>query len=107
VFVKVVVTPSSSDAELDVMARAIAEIDPKIPPIVQPATPRREGAACAARLLEIAARLERVLAEVRMIPDPSAYGALDFQPGSSRLRVAEAHTGTAVTGRVLSDRSGA
>ena len=79
VFVKVVVTPASTDAELDLVARAIAGIDPKVPLIVQPVTPRgavkeRPGAA---RLLEIAARLERVLADVRVIPQTHPiYGAL-------------------------------
>jgi organic radical activating enzyme len=79
VFVKVVVTPASSDAELDEMARAIAAIDPLVPLIVQPVTPRgavkeRPGAA---RLLEIAARLERMLADVRVIPQTHPiYGAL-------------------------------
>jgi len=79
VFVKVVVTPASTDAELDQMARAVAGIDPKVPLIVQPVTPRggvkeRPGAA---RLLQIAARLERVLADVRLIPQTHPiYGAL-------------------------------
>jgi organic radical activating enzyme len=70
VFVKVVVTPASEDAELDAMARAIAAVDREIPLVVQPVTPR--GAVkerpSAARLLAVAARLERVLADVRLIP---------------------------------------
>jgi organic radical activating enzyme len=79
VFVKAVVTPASTDAELDAMARAIAEVDPRVPVVVQPVTPRggvreRPGAA---RLLQIAARLERVLADVRVIPQTHPiYGAL-------------------------------
>jgi organic radical activating enzyme len=79
VFVKVVVTPASTDAELDQVARAVAGIDRKVPLIVQPVTPRggvkeRPGAA---RLLQIAARLERVLADVRLIPQTHPlYGAL-------------------------------
>ena len=79
VFVKVVVTPASTDAELYQMARAMAGIDPMVPLIVQPVTPRggvkeRPGAA---RLLQIAARLERVLADVRLIPQTHPiYGAL-------------------------------
>lgn len=79
VFVKVVVTPSSSDAELDRMAQAIAGVDPKLPLIVQPVTPRGgvKQRPPATRLLEIAARLERVLADVRLIPQTHPlYGAL-------------------------------
>jgi organic radical activating enzyme len=79
VFVKVVVTTASRDQELDAMARALAGVDPKLPLIVQPVTPRGGGAErpAAARLLEIAARLERVLADVRLIPQTHPlYGAL-------------------------------
>ncbi|HVN38664.1 MAG TPA: 7-carboxy-7-deazaguanine synthase QueE [Myxococcota bacterium] len=79
VFVKVVVTPESGDDELDRMAEAVAAIDPKVPLIVQPVTPRgvaRERPS-AARVLEIAARLERRLADVRVIPQTHPlYGAL-------------------------------
>jgi organic radical activating enzyme len=79
VFVKVVVTPASQDAELDAMARAIAAVDRTLTLVVQPVTPRgavkeRPGAA---RLLEIARRLERTLADVRVIPQTHPlYGAL-------------------------------
>ena len=79
VFVKVVVTPESRDDELDRMAEAMAEIDPKVPLIVQPVTPRGgvKERPSAARLLEIAARLERRLADVRVIPQTHPlYGAL-------------------------------
>jgi organic radical activating enzyme len=79
VFVKVVVTPASTDAELDQVARGIAAVDPKVTLVVQPVTPR--GAVkerpSAARLLEITTRLERVLADVRLIPQTHPiYGAL-------------------------------
>jgi 7-carboxy-7-deazaguanine synthase len=79
VFVKVVVTPASSDAELDRVARGIAAVDPKVPLIVQPVTPKggvkeRPGAA---RLLQLVARLERELADVRLIPQTHPiYGVL-------------------------------
>jgi organic radical activating enzyme len=79
VFVKVVVTPESRDDELDRMAEGVAAIDPKVPLIVQPVTPRGgvKERPSAARLLEIAARLERVLADVRVIPQTHPlYGAL-------------------------------
>ena len=79
VFVKVVVTPESRDDELDRMAESIAAIDPKVPLIVQPVTPRggTKERPSAARLLEIAARLERRLTDVRVIPQTHPlYGAL-------------------------------
>jgi organic radical activating enzyme len=79
VFVKAVVTPSTSDAELDAMARAVAEVDRRVLVVVQPVTPRgavRERPS-AARLLQIAARLERTLEDVRVIPQTHPlYGAL-------------------------------
>jgi 7-carboxy-7-deazaguanine synthase len=70
VYVKAVVTPATTDAELDAMARAVADVDRRVLVVVQPVTPRgpvRERPT-AARVLEIAARLERVLADVRVIP---------------------------------------
>ena len=70
VMVKVVLTPASEDAEIDEMTRRIARVDPEIPVIVQPVTPQgpvREGPS-ARRVLEIAARLERTLRNVRVIP---------------------------------------
>lgn len=79
VYVKVVVTPASTDAELDAMARAVAEVDPKLTLVVQPVTPCGgvKARPAAARVLEIAARLERVLADVRVIPQTHViYGAL-------------------------------
>jgi len=79
VVVKVVVTPFSQDAELEVMAAAIAEVDPATPLVVQPVTPCgavREGVP-AVRLLELVARLSQQLASVRLIPQThKAYGAL-------------------------------
>ncbi|HVH19566.1 MAG TPA: 7-carboxy-7-deazaguanine synthase QueE [Myxococcota bacterium] len=79
VFVKVVVTPASTDAELDLVARGVAAVDPKVPLIIQPVTPRGgvKERPSAARLLQIAARLERELADVRVIPQTHPlYGAL-------------------------------
>jgi 7-carboxy-7-deazaguanine synthase len=70
VVVKVVVTGASQDEELDEMAARIAAIDPEIPLVVQPVTPlaSSERAPSAERLLALAARLARTLAQVRLIP---------------------------------------
>ena len=68
--VKVVVTPASGDEELDEMARRIAAQDPAIPLVLQPVTPfgRVEAAPSPERLLALVARLSRILACVRVIP---------------------------------------
>lgn len=70
VVVKVVVTPDSLDAELDEMAQCIARLDSNVPLVLQPVTPfgpvKRRPAP--ERMLAIAARLSRVLADVRVIP---------------------------------------
>lgn len=79
VMVKVVVTPDTSDAEIAAMAERVCAVSREVPVIVQPVTPRGGvGAAPGARrLLEIAARLERSLSDVRVIPQTHhAYGAL-------------------------------
>jgi organic radical activating enzyme len=79
VFVKVVVTPATLDSELEALAQGVASVDPRVPVIVQPVTPRGgvKERPSAARLLEIAARLERVLRDVRLIPQTHPlYGAL-------------------------------
>jgi organic radical activating enzyme len=79
VMVKVVVTSASDDSEIDEMTRRIARVAPKIPVIVQPVTPFggvRE-APSAERLLALVARIERVLPDVRLIPQTHRlYGAL-------------------------------
>jgi hypothetical protein len=61
------------------VARGVAAVDPKVPLIIQPVTPRGgvKERPSAARLLQIAARLERELADVRVIPQTHPlYGAL-------------------------------
>ena len=70
VFVKVVVTTRSEDDEVLGVARCIADQDPRIPLILQPVTPLRTGPGRpeASRLLALAASLEEILAEVRVIP---------------------------------------
>ena len=70
VVVKVVVAPSTRDAELDAMAAAVAEVDPDVPVVLQPVTPCgavREGVG-GERLLAWQARLEARLGDVRVIP---------------------------------------
>ena len=79
VMIKVVVTPASDEAEVDEMTRRIERVAPKAPVIVQPVTPF--GGVCeapsATRLLALVARIERVLPDVRLIPQTHRlYGAL-------------------------------
>ena len=77
--VKVVVTPRSRDDEIDAMCERIARIAPRTPLVVQPVTPFgpvREAPE-PGRLLALAARIERALPCVRLIPQThKAYGAL-------------------------------
>ncbi|MFQ5417742.1 MAG: 7-carboxy-7-deazaguanine synthase QueE [Myxococcota bacterium] len=77
VMVKVVVTPGSEDDELDEMADRVSRVDRDIPVIVQPVTPFgsvKEGAD-PGRLLGLANRLERLLSDVRVIPQThKSYG---------------------------------
>lgn len=70
VIVKIVVTPGSEDAELEEAWRHIAAVDPVTPLVLQPVTPCGgvKARPSAARMLELAARAERVLADVRVIP---------------------------------------
>jgi len=77
--VKVVVTPSSRDDELDEMVTRIARTGPDVTLVVQPVTPCGGGpeAPGAERLLGIVARLSRRLSDVRLIPQThKSYGAL-------------------------------
>jgi 7-carboxy-7-deazaguanine synthase len=69
-YVKVVVAPSTRDDELDALAHHLAAVDPRVPLVVQPVTPRGKVLASpgAAQLLAWQARLERRLADVRVIP---------------------------------------
>ena len=78
VFVKIVVTPRSQDEEIRAAAQTIASQDPQIPLVLQPVTPvkgtpeRPE----ARWLLELAASLEGILAQVLVIPQTHpVYGA--------------------------------
>jgi 7-carboxy-7-deazaguanine synthase len=79
VMVKVVVTPASTDEEIDAMTESIVEVSPDVLVIVQPVTPCGgvKAAPGAQRLLELTARLERSLPNVRLIPQTHRlYGAL-------------------------------
>jgi len=79
VMVKVVVTPATTDEEIAEMTEILLEVAPDVPVIVQPVTPCGGVKAVpdAKRLLELAARLERRLSNVRLIPQTHRlYGAL-------------------------------
>jgi organic radical activating enzyme len=79
VSVKVVVAPSTTDVEFDAMCHSIAEVDAATPLVVQPVTPAGpvRSSVAAERLLALAARAERTLRCVRLIPQThKAYGAL-------------------------------
>jgi 7-carboxy-7-deazaguanine synthase len=70
VYVKVVVTPATRDEELDALAREVAAVDPQVPVVLQPVTPRGpvKKSPGPAQLLAWQARLEAVLRDVRVIP---------------------------------------
>jgi len=79
VMVKIVVTPVTTDEELDAMTHCILGVSPEVMVIVQPVTPFAGvmAAPSAQRLLELSARLERSLPNVRLIPQTHRlYGAL-------------------------------
>jgi organic radical activating enzyme len=69
-YVKVVVTPATRDEELDALAQHLAAVDPAVPLVIQPVTPRGpvKESPPAAQLLAWQARLERQLRDVRVIP---------------------------------------
>jgi organic radical activating enzyme len=69
-YVKVVVTPATRDDELDALARHLAAVDPAVPLVIQPVTPRGpvKESPSAAQLLAWQAQLERQLRDVRVIP---------------------------------------
>ncbi len=79
VFVKVVLTPSTRDEELDEMLTRIERVSPDVPLVLQPVTPTGGVSAMpeATRLLGWLARAEERLADVRLIPQTHPlYGAL-------------------------------
>jgi organic radical activating enzyme len=79
VMVKVVVTPATSDEEIDAMTHCILGVSREVPVIVQPVTPCGgvRAAPSPQRLLELLSRLERSLPTVRLIPQTHRlYGVL-------------------------------
>lgn len=68
--VKVVVTPSSTEAEIDAAIDGVARVHPAACFVLQPVTPRGsvKERVSASRLLAIAARASQTLREVRVIP---------------------------------------
>lgn len=79
VYVKVVVTPSTADAEFDRMLETIAGISPAVPLVIQPVTPRGGVSAMpsAERCLALLERAEARLTDVRVIPQTHPiYGVL-------------------------------
>ena len=78
-FVKVVVTPSTRDAELDAMLDRIEAISRDVPLVIQPVTPRGGVTAMpsAAQCLAWLERAEQRLTDVRVIPQTHPiYGVL-------------------------------
>lgn len=79
VYVKVVVTPSTRDEELDAMFDRIARVSATIPLVIQPVTPTGGVSArpSSGQLLAWLARAESRLTDVRLIPQTHPiYGAL-------------------------------
>ncbi|MBW2723578.1 MAG: 7-carboxy-7-deazaguanine synthase QueE [Deltaproteobacteria bacterium] len=79
VYVKVVVTAQTQAAELEEIAQRIREIDAEVPLILQPVTPMGKVSTSpgAELMLPLMRACERVLADVRVIPQTHrVYGAL-------------------------------
>jgi organic radical activating enzyme len=79
VMVKVVITESSRDHEIDEMIAQLVGISPEVMVIVQPVTPFGgiATAPSARRLLDLTRRIEQQLPNVRLIPQTHhLYGAL-------------------------------
>ncbi|HVP29918.1 MAG TPA: 7-carboxy-7-deazaguanine synthase QueE [Myxococcota bacterium] len=79
VVVKVVVTTSTRDAEVDEVCRRLAVRAPHVPLVLQPVTPalRVRETPGAERLLALVVRASRLHADVRLIPQThKLYGAL-------------------------------
>jgi organic radical activating enzyme len=76
--VKLVVTPDSGDAEIDLAVSKLAAIAPEATLVIQPVTPfgRVSEAPSAERLLALCARLSDQFSKVRLIPQThKLYGA--------------------------------
>jgi len=69
VYVKIVVTDSSSDSDIIQAAEIVSRVDPDIPLIVQPVTAQSGVLSpSAAKILEWQAECRRYLRSVRVIP---------------------------------------
>ena len=70
VYGKLVVTPTTTDAELDFVIAVISDVDRAIPLILQPVTPfgAETQPVSPSRLIALHARAARSLSEVRVIP---------------------------------------
>jgi 7-carboxy-7-deazaguanine synthase len=70
VYGKLVVTPHTTETELDAILDALCDIDPAIPLILQPVTPTgiETQAVAPSRMIELHTRAARRLREVRVIP---------------------------------------
>ncbi|MEZ4330404.1 MAG: 7-carboxy-7-deazaguanine synthase QueE [Myxococcota bacterium] len=70
VYVKAVVTASTTDSEFDAMIEAIARVSPATPLVIQPVTARGKAVTMpsAARCLALLGRAEARLTDVRVIP---------------------------------------
>jgi len=70
VYGKLVITPATTEAELDRVVETLCAVDRAIPLILQPVTPfgKETAPVSPARLIELHARAARSLAEVRVIP---------------------------------------
>ena len=68
-YVKIVISAETSDAEFDAAINLIAEVSSKILLILQPVTPvGKIQAASAEKILSLQARALKVLEDVRVIP---------------------------------------
>ena len=79
VYVKVVVTPSTLDSELDAMLERIEAVSPDVPLVIQPVTPKGGVAErpTPEQCLSWLARAEKRLTDVRVIPQTHPiYGVL-------------------------------
>jgi 7-carboxy-7-deazaguanine synthase len=70
VYGKLVITPATTEAELDAVVDTLCAVDPAIPLILQPVTPfgYEPRGVEPARMIALHARASRRLAEVRVIP---------------------------------------
>jgi organic radical activating enzyme len=70
VYGKLVVTPSTTESELDAVVAALRDVDRSIPLVLQPVTPcgSEPRGVTPERVIALHARASRVLADVRVIP---------------------------------------